>query len=356
MKEKCRSFSTCENRIFIVSGLAIAAALLLTVVSFIQLCTQSCADAHDYRLLGVHFEIVGFLFFGALAVIHLLSRVAPFLSWVVEILFGSALGAEIVFILVQKNQIGKWCPVCIAIAVCVFIGAAALGVGRVKNIKALTIKGNKGEIMKSIGKGFVSMSAIWIGCLIAFFGIAKYDPLEAARQSIKQSLAFGKKDSPIEVYLFTDWMCQACRSLEPSIEGLSQEIMNNGKLIFVDVVDQPETLNFVPYNLAFMLKNKPRYFQLRHLLTEISKKTGSPTDKEISSATEKLGIQYQKLNYSDIVLGIKYFKKLGEKFKIKGTPTMVIINTKAKKGKKLVGTGEINQDKVAKAIEALKQL
>ena len=47
---------------------------------------------------------------------------------------------------------------------------------------------------------------------------------------------------------------------------------------------------------------------------------------------------------------------VGEKFKIKGTPTMVIINREAKKGKKLTGNKEITKDNALKAIETLKSL
>lgn len=356
MTKNCFTLSSFYDWIYLISGLSIIAGLALTLISFFELCSEVCAEGHKYRIFGIHFEVFGLIFFVMLGVIHLLARWFEILTFTEGLLFASALGAETMFIIVQNYYIGAWCPVCLGIATCVGIGSGALGISYTKQLRTLIISGQKGETMKSLRRGLTSSMAVVIGFLVVFFGITKHDAMEAAQNSIKDTLAFGEKNSKIEVYLFTDWACPACRRLEPSLESMAKTIMNEAKFIFVDHAVHPETLNFVPYHLSFMLKNKPQYFTLRRMLTEISKETGSPSEEEIATAAARMGVTYSELNYSDIALGIKYFKTLGEKFKIKGTPTMVIINSEAKKGKKLTGNAEITEANALKAIETLKNL
>lgn len=209
--------------------------------------------------------------------------------------------------------------------------------------------------MKPFINSLFSSTALVVGLLAAFLGTSKYDAMEAAENTIKENIVFGPKDSNVEVFLFTDWACPACRKLEPGLEKMSNGITKDARLYFIDHAIHPETLNFIPYHLSFMLNNKPQYFKLRDMLTSISEKTGTPTEEQVAAAASKLGVKYNELNYADVAMGIKYFKALGEKFKIEGTPTMVIVNTETKKGKKLTGNNEITAENIQQAISTLKQ-
>lgn len=320
-----------------VAGLGILAGFILTIVSFLRLCTEECEAGHKFNLLGVSFEMVGILFFVTLAIVFAASRWYSALAPWCLLLLASSLGAELVFIGYQKFVIGAWCPVCLGIAASVAVAFFALLIETYK----------KGNIM---GKSF---AAICLGFLIAFTGISEKNALSASEQSLKEGITFGKTDSNIEVYLFTDWACPACRKLEPNLEQLSNEITKEAKLTFVDHVIHPETLNFIPYHLALILSDKPDYFKIRHALTTLSEKTGSPTEEEVEAELSKIGVKYHQLDYADVAIGIKYFKELGTKFKVQGTPTLVIVNTVTKKGKKLAGTGEITEANVSKSIQTL---
>lgn len=338
-----------------LAAAAIAIGFILTMVSFLQLCSEECAEGHNYLFLGTRFEVFGFLFFATAGVLHYLHRTQPKLKDIELLLFCMGFGSEIMFIAIQKFMIGHWCPVCLGIAACIGVGTVALAAEELLFIKEVIQQGNRGKLMKAFKRGLTSTSVMILGFIIAFFGVTKHDAIGAMEQSVKENLAFGKNDSPIEVYLFTDWACPACRKLEPEIKAMSKDIMKQGRLIFVDVVVHPETLNYMPYHLAFLIQNKDRYFELRDMLTHISEKTGSPTEEEIAGASAKMGVTYKELNYSDVAMGIKYFKALSEKFTIKATPTMVIINKDTKKGKKLVGNGEIIPENVMQSIEAIKK-
>ncbi len=331
--------------------LCLVVGSVLTIVSFLELCSSECAEGHKWRLLGMPFEFFGLVFFSAALIVHFLSRSKRKLSFLLLLMLGSAIGAEGYFIYVQKFLIGHWCPICLSIASSIVVAFIAQSFQVFSTIH--TQQENK---MYRFLKGLSSTSAIFIGLLIAFFGTTKHDALEAAQNSIKESLAFGDQNSDIEVYLFTDWACPACRKLELSLENIVDRIDDKSKIFFVDHVIHPETLNYIPYHLSFMLKNKPHYFELRDELTKLSVVNGAPSEQEIAALAARKGVTYSELNYSDIALGIKYFKKLGEKFKVKGTPTMVIINTTSKKGKKLTGNSEITEQNVIDAITTLNNI
>ncbi len=330
-----------------IVGLCIIAALLLTIYHALGLCSEQCSHGNKFQILGISFDWFGLFFFIPLAIVFLMSyKYSNLYAWV-GIMFASALGGEIVFMGVQKFVIGTWCPVCLGIAFSVFIGCIALVVGNYINTND-----QKGKLMKN----YWNISALALGFACAFFGIVQNDEAAAAQNSIKESIAFGNTDSNIEVYIFTDWECPACRKVEPTLEQIVKKISPEAKITFVDFVVHPETLNFIPYNLSFMVNDKNQYFKLRHILTEISLKTGKPTESQIEQAIGKIGVKFNELDYADVQAGMEYFKQLGEKYQVKGTPTMVIVNVTAKKGKKLYGGAEITEAGVSEALKVMKNL
>lgn len=353
-KDKKFSFKNFDDKMYLLGGIAILAACILTTISILRLCSEECSEGHNYRLFGLPFEAFGVLFFATVAVLHLLQRKYEALKFVESVFFASALGAELMFIIVQKYQIGTWCPVCLAIASCVFVGFASCIAGYIYNHLTKSNQEKKGEGMSSFWIGINNTMAIFVGFLIAFLGVSKQDAMVAQQESIRDHLTFGNNKSPIEVFLFTDWACPACRKLEPELNEIMKSVTKENHFIFVDHAIHPETLNFVPYNLSFILNEKGKYLQLRDMLTEISVKTGAPTEKDVATAAAKIGVSYKELNYSDIALAIKYYKALGEKFNVLATPTLVIINTETKKGKKLAGNKEITKENVMNSIKALK--
>jgi protein-disulfide isomerase len=192
-----------------------------------------------------------------------------------------------------------------------------------------------------------------LGFLFSQFGLAKFNKLQAAEDSIKDKVAFGSLSAPVEVYVFTDWECISCRKVEPVLEKSSPDIMKKARLIYVDLPVHPESMNFTPYNLSFMIHNKPQYFRLRDALTELSTTTQAPTDEQVEALAKKLGVKYKQLNYADVSVGTKYFQHIADQFKVDRTPTVVIVNKDKKKGKKLIGGNEITEDNIMRAIDSL---
>lgn len=328
---------------------SILIGLALTVISWLKLCSTTCSDAHNYRFFGMPFEILGGAFLILLLSMHLLTKKFPSLKIVVGLSIAGALGAEAMFIWIQKTEIGHWCPVCLAIAsTLVFTGIFYI----LRYMTKPTIN-YQGGPMRARLKSLAFLGTFIFGFLIAFGGVTKINVLEAAEQEIKEKIKFGNSNSPVEVYLFTDWSCPACRALEPKLENIANKIMRKASLTFVDVVVHPETLNYAPYNLAFMIQNKPQYFKARDALTKLSLRTKKPTDSQVSRALPN-GVKFQELGYEDISLGMKYFDQLSSKFDVRATPTMVIINRNAKKGKKLAGVEEITESNAMRVIDSLR--
>lgn len=325
---------------YIFGGLTILAGIILTVVSALKLCSSSCNDAHNYRLFGLPFEAIGALFFGILALFHLLSLKYPLFLKLNLLLVAGGIGAELYLIYLQESQIGSFCPVCLAIASTLFI----LGI---------TYLYREASMWNWKRISLIAL-ALSIGTLSTFFGVTKIDQLQAVEDQIKEKIKFGNPSSNIEIYVFTDWACPACRLVEPEIEKVGPKLLNEVRITFVDTVVHPETLNYAPYNLAFMVHNKPQYFRIRDVLNKLSLTTKKPNDQDISKAVAPLGVHYHELPYGDVSMALKYFEGLVDKYKITATPTVAIINPKTKKGKKLSGVQEVTEANIQKAIDAIR--
>lgn len=326
---------------------ALVIALGLAYISSLGLCTEACAKSHSYRLYGFTFEFIGMLYFPLLTVTHLLSRQKPIFKPVTEYLVFLGVGAEILFLYVQKNLIGTWCPLCISIASMLAIVALII----------IFSKPNKeliaGSFMKTTHPLTRHLFAIATGFSLAFLGLGQQSELKAEEASVKAHITFGNPNSPIDVFVFTDWLCPACESLEPTFEKTVSAINQKALITFVDDPVHEATLNFTPYNLSFMVNNKDQYFNLRKAMHELANNNKEPTDKDISALAAKFGVTLRELNYGTVAMGSKYFDSLIKQFNIEGTPTVIVYNRTTKESKKLEGKPEIDQEKIVKAIDSL---
>lgn len=333
----------------ITSGIVVG--LILSFFSIMGFCTTACAEGHSYRLFQMKFEYIGILFFILALFIHFLSVKSFLFSLINSALFAGAAGAEIYFIYLQKYVIKSWCPVCLGIATTVILILIAYTIFNFMRFNTY----KDGRVMKNLLAYKFSLLAIGIiGFLMAFAGTTKINAEEEVLGSIKKSIAFGNTDSPIEVFIFTDWFCPACLRIEPIIQKTVPQLEKEAQIYFIDAFIHYESLNFLPYNLSFMINNKNNYFELRKALSKISSKTDSPTDSQINGEIKPLNVTYKELSYKDIAIATKLFRSFKKQFAITKTPMIVIINTKTKKGKKLKGTAEITESKILQSVQELK--
>lgn len=335
---------------FWLVGLALTAGLILSILSWIEFCVEHCSANEDYRLFGLPFSMTGIGFFSLLIVLHFTSLRLQFLSRIVEWLVASSLGAEIMFIALQKYQIGHWCPVCLSIAASVAAAALGLLAGHFKSPKVTTYRG---ETMQKIKQGFTCLSFILIGFLMAFIGISKPNSAEAAINNIKERIAFGTKNSPVEVYFISDWFCPSCKKVESQIEKIYPEIKSKVTFYFIDYPIHKKSINFSPYNLAFLMNNKSQYFKARRMLLELAEETESPKDEDIVKAARKNGLVFKELDFVDIKSGLEYFDTIVDKYNLSATPTIIITNPRRNSVVKLEGRDEISEEQILNAIEKL---
>lgn len=338
---------------FWIVGLALVAGLVLSILSWLEICVEHCSANQDYRLLGLPFAIVGLLFFTGLFIFHALSRRYELLSRLVSWGIAAAFGSEMMFIAIQKYQIGHWCPVCLSIATAIGVAGLTLMIEYSKELYTNIQLKNRGKIMIQIKRGLFSFSFLILGFLLASVGVHKVDAAEEAMKEIKERLVFGQRNSHVEVYFVTDWFCPSCRKIEPQIETLFPKIQSKVAFYFVDYPIHKKSLNFTPYNLSFLINNKAQYFEARQILTALSDTTEAPTDKDVTKQAQTYGIPFRDLTYVDIKTGIEYFDNIVEKYNLNSTPTIIITNTHDHRTTKFEGTDEISEEKVLKTIETL---
>lgn len=327
----------------ILLALILFIGLALSIVSFLHLCSAECRATEDWKLFGLPLGPLGIFYFVALLLFH-------FIHWRTWVSLGLAagLGAEIVLIAIQKYSIGHWCPICLAIA-------ATLGVAALVSLPHhFTTPQTQGGTMPKILRNLSALGAFTMGFLLFFGGLAKESKIEALETNIRDQIAFGKLDSPTNIYLFTDWACSMCRALEPKIAELLPTITENARFTFVDIPIHPETLNYSPYNLSFMIHNKPQYLALRDALTKLSVEVAEPNSKQIKQLAKEVGVNWIEMHFAEVALGLKYWSELQKEFNIDATPIMVIVNAQTKKGKKLEGLTEITSTNILHAIESLR--
>jgi hypothetical protein len=244
-------------------------------------------------------------------------------------------------ILLQKNVIGAWCPLCLAAAAIVYILSACQLGGYL-----ISFKEEFQMNLKSIGKPLLVIITAMVGFILTFSGIAKE---EASAGQL--NLYTGKQESKLEAYFFSDWFCPYCSKVEESLEAVYPTLSKKAKILFVDKIIHQESLNFVPYHLSFAAYEKPKILQLRKALFAVAQKTKTPSYEDISSAIAPLGVTYKQLSFMEVTQQMGNAQKLAEQFKVVSTPTMVIRNARTNKTQTLVGNAQITPAGIMKAVK-----
>ncbi len=328
---------------------AVAAALLFSVLSWAGVCTGGCEEAHQYRLFGVPLPPFGVAFFSVCILAILLRRRLACADAVLVLLLSGALGSEIVFLWTQKFVIGEWCPLCVGIALSAAAAAALLAGEHVPRIARQLRSQERSLAMRTLVRNSsLVLSAFLAGMILSAVGLGKHDAHAAVRSG--KALSLGIQDAGSEVYVITDWFCPACRAVEGEIVKGAQRAMMQAKVVFVDFPIHQETLNFIPYNMSFMIREKEKYLRIREVMLDLARKNKEPTPEDVQAAVAPLGVKYVPLNYADVVAGTQYFNSVIQRFQVKSTPTVVVTDTKSGKTKFLSGANGISSESIAKAL------
>ena len=184
------------------------------------------------------------------------------------------------------------------------------------------------------------------GFLVSFAGIKK--PEAAGLET-----AFGKLNSKVEVYVFSDWLCSICIKIEPALEAVLPQLEKKTKIYFIDKPVHQESMNFVPYHLSFLVNEKTKYLQLRKALFELAKANKNPSIEDVKVAIAPLGVTYKQLSFMDVSQIMAKSQALASEYKVTGTPTIVVLNSSSKKSKTLVGGRDITAENLIKTVKSL---
>ena len=322
----------------------IAAGLVLSILSATSLCNfGGCTEAHQYRLYGLTLPGTGMVFFVLAGVLVFLVNRFAGVGLALNMLMAGAAGSEINMILLQKNVIKAWCPICLGIAAIVYF-LSAIQLGRY----FISFKERFHMSPKLIYKPLMICIAALTGFILSFSGLDK--PAIADGQL---NLYMGKQDSKLEVYFFSDWLCPFCAGVEEVMESVYPALSHKARILFVDKIIHQESVNFVPYHLSFAAHEKAKYLPLRKALFAVAKKTKNPSYDDIKAAIAPLKVTYRQLSFLEVTQQMTSFQKLAEQFKVASTPSLVIRNAKSNKVRTLVGNKQITSDGIMKAVKEL---
>jgi hypothetical protein len=325
----------------------LAAALVLSVFLAVGLCTEACKATYQWTIFGMKFPVLGIGFFTlCLLLFHLRDR--PVFRGLLPVMISGAAGAELTFLYVQHSIIKRWCPMCIAVAFCIGVAGIALAAGYFAGMRK-QFESGRGSMARHLSKGAFLAAVMIAGAYVSFLGLGN----PASTHADTLPMALGKLDSEIEVYVFTDWFCPSCRQVEPDLEKAYPDIMKRAKLLFVDFPVHPESMNFIPYNLSFLVREKAKYLEVRKALMRLAERTKEPTPEDVQKAVAPLGVSYRPLNYSDVNAGVQYFQSLVRAFRVEGTPAMVVYHRKNRSTRLLSGVKDLSYPNVLMAVSGV---
>ncbi len=325
---------------------ALLAGFVLSLLSLLDVCgTSACAETHRYVLLGIPFTFFGIAFFPAAWASFELGRSRSIFSTLFVIMISAASGAEIAFIWIQKYVIKDWCQLCVGVAASVYLLALLTYYAEARDV-LLTSKNRRNINMIFLKKISLVSLVVISGFLLAFNGAQKSEAKDKG-----MNISLGKENSAQELYIFTDWFCPACRKAEPEIERAVSSAEKRAKVIFIDVPIHPDTFNYMPYNLSFLMNEKGKYLQLRRALGALSLTSKEPRPEDVQKAIAPLGVTYKPLAFLTVTKGSKYFDETAKAFGVKSTPTVIVNDTKTKKRIQMVGFKDITEQNILKALD-----
>ncbi len=324
-----------------VTVVILAFALILSYLSWWGICASACAAGHQYRLFGMTFEVAGVLFFTSALGLYCLSWIQRSVRYAYNAMIFSAVGAELKFLLVQSYVIGQWCPLCVTVASTVAALALLVSAEWILKLKGFVARKEGALIMKHVWRGLALIVAILIGFGAAHAGTYKLGTTKQERVIYQDSLSLGNSESPIDVYVYTDWICSSCQKASLHLEQHYGTLLTQTRLHFIDLPIHKPSLEFLPYNLGFLKNHKEHYLALRHHLLVMAQDEDMPTMEEISKLSERMGINFAPLSFKETQEGYKYFKKIAKQEKVAHTPIMILRNNVTGEELRLSGLDEI---------------
>lgn len=314
-------------------------------------CSAGCTDTQGYKLFGLSFPVFGLIFFSILLFISFGRNYRlPRYRHLYDLLLTGTLGAEYLFISLQKNFIGHYCPVCLVIAVAVGLS------GGLRIAEVITYKwwfpSRPGQGIKLIYdngiRALIIISLLFFtassGVLAAAVGVEPPRPVNISSIKIdSMDLWMGKADSKVDVVFVSDWFCPYCKNLEPIIEKILPALGSSARYTFVDDPIHDKSFKFLHINLSLLLNSKEKYMDGRKAIYDLIENKTPLGKDNIAKTMLEHGIKYSPGNNEILVKAAVAGKNFLIDNRINFTPTVVIRNRATGKSKTLYGVKEITE-------------
>ncbi len=154
--------------------------------------------------------------------------------------------------------------------------------------------------------------------------------------------AFARGSGPIEVLLFSDYFCPACRNMEPYLEETLPELVNRGvKVSFVDSPYSQRSSLHVRYFLYAAMASPllESVMHARNVLFDLADEDRVESEPDILLALKENNVQ---IEFFDTQPLMKQWMGIIEKYDVRHTPTCVIVRPEEEAGQ-YIGSREITE-------------
>jgi len=286
----------------------------IIIVVLYMICDESCAYLKG-TVIGLPLEYLGIAYMGMVLISNLLKK-----SDVSRLLLSAGLGVELRLLGFQiQNKI--FCSYCLSFGAVVLL------------LFLMNFEKSK--------KVFMGLSLVLGLILFAIFFRGSATPAYADDIVIP---AFG--NGKTQVRLYTDYFCKPCKALEPAIEPVIIDLVNNENITitFIDTPIHPQTTLFAKYFLYIVHENNDFKHALyaRKVLFEAAREKIKDSEALEAFIKEK-GMKFKSF---DTKATFNFLSDCLKKDKINATPTCVIYRD----GKRVTFKG------YQQILEALKRL
>lgn len=264
----------------------------IIIVLLYMICEGSCAYLEG-SLIGLPLNYVGIIYMGILLMSNLFKKLQVSLF-----LLSSGLGAEVQLLGFQiQNDV--FCSYCLSFGAVILL------------LFLLNFEKSR--------KFFISGSLVLGLILFSIFFKGSATPAYA-EDIVIPSFGSGK----IQVRLYTDYFCNPCRALEPTIEPLIIDLVEK-EMITITFIDTPihsQTTLYAKYFLYILNENKEftHALRARSVLFEAAKEKIKERE-QLEAFIKKKGLSFKPF---DTTVTLKIFNDSLKQDKVKATPTCVI--------------------------------
>lgn len=290
-------YTGLQNRVWIFPALA-----LVTLVIG-QICRTSCSFLSG-DILGLDLNVFGVLFYSLLlAAVIVYKRFVP-KDWMMSLIaaaVSAGVGAEFILIRFQVDQ-GVYCPKCLISGLFLLLMFAMV----MRRLKVWLA-----ALLVVLGAVFTSLT--FSGSVIPSYAKEVQHP------------SFGNGKAPVEIVIYSDYFCPACRDVDGRVNFLLRRVQDRAKIFFVDVPLHKESGPYAEIFLYTWFASGDRLEDALRAREVLFQAAATKTDPEGVKGFMKIqGIRFRedKARAKDIFRS--FYNPLLKMDRIKATPTVVI--------------------------------